>query len=481
MFDFFIEIKYKGDFFLSGKQIFPSEKYCNLTKCHKKKIERENIKVETLSKDEQFRSVYESEEFIVMIYGYCFTRLDSEQENKKRLFANDILEIYKQKGKNITSLIKGSYALTIYNNKENSIEVFTDELNIRNVYYAETNDKFILSSSLTAFINYSKKDFGIVNIKSVVEYALFDFDLTDETFIQNVKSIPPASYLNYASNQIHIEQYWNIFSEFESAKPGLNEKESYVQVESLMKKNLALYLSEPERTAFALTGGYDSRTNLALLSGKFNNGYYYSYGVKDSYDVKFASKVARKLNLNFKPFILGNSYADNFDKDAEIAIEMGDGIAEVNRGIYAYAFQKIATDYDFILTGLFGSELIKRPTSLGGYIDKNVQSLLLSDNIKQTYNDVINQAKSTAFINPEIIDKYKDQIFRDLVKNQYINNGYTGGKKFFFFIVGLGIRKYFMKEIKVERAFVENLHPYLDIEFIGLLLKTPFLSDSTCT
>jgi len=475
MFDFFIEIIYSGSsIFPKQKKIFFSENLCDENNCYQKRIEKKNINIAVLSKDEQFSSFFDTNEYTVLIYGYCFTRLDGQIKNKRRLYANDILDLYEVEGKNITSVIKGSYSILIYNNKQNSIEVFTDELNLRNVYYAKNDDKLILSSSLSAYTNYSKKDFDTVNLKSVIEYALFDFDLVNETFIKGVKSIPPASHLHYSGKKILIKQYWDIFSEFKNTKPVLNEEKSFEKVESLLKQNLALYLSKPKKTAFALTGGYDSRTNLALLNGKFGSGYYYSYGVDGSYDIKFAKIVASKLKLNYNAFILNNSFANSFDKNAEIAIDMGDGIAEMSRANYIYVFKKITNKFDYILTGLFGSELIKRPTSLGGYIDKNIQSLLLSNNIKTTFDEIIQKAKSTAFINPEIIEKYKSEIYIDLIKNKYINNEYKGAQKFFFFITGKGIRKYFMKEIKVERAFVENLHPFFDIEFIQLLLKTPF-------
>ncbi len=474
MFDFFIEIIFSGNSIFPKQKIFPSEELCADNNCYEKRVEKKNINIALLSKDENFFSFSDNEEFTILIYGYCFTRLDSKIEKKQRLYANDLLEIYKTEEKNISSVIKGSYAILIYNNKNNSIEVFTDELNLRQIYYAKNNNNLILSSSLSAFKTYSKKDFSTVNLKSVVEYALFDFNLSNETFIQNVKTIPHAGYLHCTDNELIVEQYWNIFSAFENTKPELTEHEAYTKIESVLKQNLSMYLSVPDKTAFALTGGYDSRTNLALLSGKYKNGYYYSYGVEESYDIKFAKKVASKLKLNYNAFILDNSFADNFDKNAEQAINMGDGIAEMTRANYIHVFKKITHKFDYILTGLFGSELIKRPTSLGGYIDKNIQSLLLSDNIKQTFDNIIQEAKSTAFIKPEIIEKYKAEIYIDLIKNPYINNKYTGAQKFFFFITGKGIREYFMKEIKVERAYVENLHPFLDIEFIQLLLKTSF-------
>jgi len=139
-----------------------------------------------------------------------------------------------------------------------------------------------------------------------------------------------------------------------------------------------------------------------------------------------------------------------------------------------YVYKNFIGKYNSILTGLFGSELIKRPTSLGGYIDVHVRDILQSSNIEQCFNQIIEKAKSENFIKIEVIDKYKDQIFEEIKANPFLNNSYNGAHKFFFFITGIGNCKYFMKEIKTERPFVENLHPYLDIEFIELLMQTPF-------
>ncbi|OQX96827.1 MAG: hypothetical protein B6I20_13975 [Bacteroidetes bacterium 4572_117] len=246
MFDFFIEIRNKENSTLLNKEIFSSEKLCNQINCFRRKIEGENIKALALSKDEQFPSILDTDKYTVFIYGYCFTRLDSKETEKKRLYADDILNIYNTEAKNITSVIKGSYSILIYDKKQNSLEVFTDELNLRSLYYAHVDDKLIISSSLSAFSKYSAEHFSSVNIKSVVEYALFDFVLTDETFVSNVKSIPNASCLCYVNNNVTIDHYWDIFSAFEDAKPSLNNKESFIQVEQLLKSNLALYLSDPE-------------------------------------------------------------------------------------------------------------------------------------------------------------------------------------------------------------------------------------------
>lgn len=474
MFDFFIETGKNLSNNSLDKDLFYSAEFCNKKRCHSLSINLDNFKAIMLGKDEKFPEVLQTDDYIVMIFGYCFSRSKNENNQVIRLQADDLFKIYKKYDQEIVHQIKGSYVLIIFNSKSNSLNIFTDELNIRNVYYAQQDNKLLISNTLSSFIKHSAKDFSVVNTKSVLEYALFDFILTNETFIKQINCLAPASHLNYQNNQLKITQYWDIFSAFNKQSSELTEKESFEQINQLLKKNLAAYLSDPKKTAFALTGGYDSRTNLALLNGKHSHGYYYSYGIKGSYDIKFAQKVAKKLNLNFKPFILDHRFAEDFPVNALTAIKVGDGMVEMSRANYIHAFKEVGKDFDYILTGLFGSELIKRPTSLGGYIDKNIQSLIFSTNFDASYETIIEKALENGCVNKDLLKIHKSEILNDLKSNKYIYNQYPDAQKYFFYMVGWGMRKYFMKEIKAERLFVENLHPYMDIEFIELLLKTPF-------
>ncbi len=476
MFDFILEITTKDKKSFEGSKLFTMEQNFDFGNYHSKTLAHENFNLYAIGKYEQFRDLYEDEKYIVLIYGYAFDRISSNVENKKRLFAKDLCDLYVTQKLQIPKFIKGSYTVLVFSKSDNYLSAFTDEMNIRNVYYGITKSgNLVLSSSLSAFSKYSNDDFGMVNKKSIIEYALFDSDLTNETFLQNVKFLEPGSLFQYSTKDgLKIEKFWNIFEAFKSDKPEMTKKESFDKIEDLLKKNLALYLSEPDKTAFALTGGYDSRTNLALLEGKHDNGFFYSYGSANTYDIRFARKVAKKLKLNYNAFILDDRFDIDFNKDATFAIEMGDGLAELNRANYVFVYKQMTNKFDHILTGLFGSELIKRPTSLGGYIDKNVQSLLLSNDIKATYKEIIEQFKQSNYINADIVEQYKDKIFEDIQKNPYINNDFSGAQKFFFYITGLGVRHYFSKELKVERPYIENLHPFLDIEFIDLLLKSPF-------
>jgi len=475
MFDFIAEINIDNSKSELKKDFFSLIDVYKKLSYHNNSIELENSRFVYLSKHENTKSVFENNEFVVLIFGYCFTRLKTEELTKKRrLFADDIADLFKKYGNEFYKQIKGSYSIIIFEKSTNKLNVYTDEFNLRKVYYAKSNDKVIISSSLAAFSNYSEKEFSKLNNKSLIEYYLFDFDLNNDTFIENVKVLEAGANLQYFDNELNINEIWNIFEHYKNIKPTLDKKTSIESTEKILKQNMEMYVNDSSKTAFALTGGYDSRTNLALLKENTKNKFFYSYGLNESFDVVISKKIAAKFKLNFKSFVTGDNFDNSFNENADISIAIGDGESEMNRANYIFAYKNIYKNYDYILTGLFGSELIKRPTSLGGYIDKNVKSILLSNDIEATYNKIIEKVKLENFINNDIIEKHKAEIFEELKENKFLNNDYSTSLKFFYYITGIGICKYFMKEIKVERPYVENLHPFLDIEFVDELLKTPF-------
>jgi asparagine synthetase B (glutamine-hydrolysing) len=475
MFDFFAEINFTNNNLKLVDDFFDQQEVYHKLPHQTYQTQFGQSKVVWISKSEDTNSVFENDRYFTLIYGYAFTRLDAQLKiGTKRLTAEEITQLHDEHRQKIMDYIKGSYSILIFDKKNESVCVFTDKFNIKNIYYSYSENQLLVSSSLSAFSHYSPEQFSKANIKSILEYYLFDFDLVDESFITGVKTLASATYIHSDSNGLKKDKYWSIFKSFANSEPIYNQFDGIKEIEKLLKENLKLYLGNPDKTAFALTGGYDSRTNLALLNGDVDQNFFYSYGLKNSYDVTLAKKVAKKLDLNFKAFIMDKNYAKSFDEDAEIAIALGDGASEMNRANYVYVYKDLFNTYDQILTGLFGSELIKRPTSLGGYIDKNVRDLLLTNNVDECYEQIIQKAKEENYFKPEIIDKYKEQILTDLKNNPFIVNKYEGARKFFFFITGVGNCKYFMKEIKTERPFVENLHPYLDIEFIELLMKTPY-------
>lgn len=420
---------------------------------------------------------FQDEELEVYIFGYCFTKLKSSHySGKQRLSARQIAKTYRELGEEFLHEIKGSFSILLLDKKSTVCQVFTDPFNVRPIYYCVHENSLIISTALQAIVWYRQKHQlpNDLNYPAIIEYYLFEYTLNDDTHVKSVQAMPPGGWLTFSAQGATLQNYWNAFDDLTIPKTRNTEKESVVKLEKVLKDNLNLHLFHPERTAVALTGGYDSRTNLALLERRAKDYFYYSYGIKGTYDLSIPQQIAKSQQLNYKSIFLDQSYLDHYDKYADLAIGMGDGIAEASRANYPYAFHQLSPRYDYILTGLFGSELIKHPTSIGNFINQDMKNLLQTGRQEQCLDQILAQAKERNFFDRDLISQYQEEVKERVLSNPYIVNAHAFPIKYFYFLLMQGIRKYFMKEIKVERPFVSNLHPFLDVEFVELLLKTPF-------
>ena len=453
------------------------EHYASLS-YHLQESSTEHTQVISLQKHpNESESVFRDDTLEVYIFGYCFTRLRSERfPEKGRLDAERIAQCYRMWGAEFIHEIKGSFAMLVLDKSTHQYQVFTDPLNVKPVYYYQEGTQLVISTALSALLHHRQQASLPVelNYPAIIEYYLFEYTLNDDTYIQSVQTLPAGGWLRFSSEGLTITPYWNAFEQLNNFRVAYQGKAAIDQLETVLKQNLELYLFDPARTAIALTGGYDSRTNLALLGDKARECLLYSYGIAETYDLSIPQRIAEHLGLTYQPIHLDKSYLDEFDENARLAISLGDGIAEANRGNYLYAFKRVGQDNDYILTGLFGSELIKHPTSVGNFINQATKQLLEADDPASQVDMMLEKAATDGYLDVDMVRKYGDEVKQRVLANPYIVNDHPLPIKYFYYLLMVGIRKYFMKEIKVERPFVENLHPFFDLEFIETLLQTPF-------
>lgn len=453
------------------------EHYASLS-YHVQEASSEHARVISLHKHpNETPSVFRDDALEIYIFGYCFTRLRSDRfPEKGRLDAERIAQCYRTWGTDFVREIKGSFAILLVDKSARQYHVYTDPLNVKPVYYYQEGSQLVVSSALSALLHHRQEE-GLpmeLNYPAIIEYYLFEYPLNDDTYLQAVQTVPAGGRLRFSSEGLEVATYWNAFEELNNFTIVHRGEAAIDTLETVLKQNLELYWFDPARTAVALTGGYDSRTNLALLGDKAQESLLYSYGTVDTYDLSIPQRIAQRLNLNYRPIPLDEDYRREFNENARLAISLGDGIAEANRGNYLYAFKRIGQEYDYILTGLFGSELIKHPTSVGNFINQETKQLLETDDAESHLDAMLESAATEGYLDADVVRKYGDVVKQRVLTNPYIVNDHPLPIKYFYYLLMVGIRKYFMKEIKVERPFVENLYPFFDLEFIETLLQTPF-------
>lgn len=421
--------------------------------------------------------VHEDDQYQVRIFGYCFVRADNnELKDRSRLSANRIAQIYDDYGSAFVEKIKGSFSILIFDKRKKELLVFTDPLNVRPLYYSQKASQFMVSSSVAAIAKaLRREDAGLsVNYPALIEHQLFGYILNDDTFLKDVFAVSPGSCLKFDKAGLGIKPYWDSFKTFASAEiEHSNEQVAIDKLEAILRKNLDLYLFDSDRTAFALTGGLNSRTNLALLENKAKDFLFYTYGGQDNPDILIATKIAKTFSLRSKPILFDETFQKNLEKNSDLALGLGDGMSEIKHIYTLFAYKEIAKSYDYVLTGFFGSELLTPPQLQNLLINKQMREVLDSSDKEQTMVNILEGANLEG-VDEDTFARYKNDVIKRVLANPFIVNEENTAQKYFNFILMIAARKLLMKEVKVEKSYVRNLHPFLDIEYIELLVRTPF-------
>jgi len=476
MFDFFCRYN-PGDACLTGfNNPFLKVEAYSLLEFDVANISTDNCAIVTLNRRKNdWNDTFSGSMFTVIVYGYLFKRGSDTVTIEKRFTAHDVHDwLVSGKGIDVENF-KGAYSIFIYNHELNSISVITDPLNVRYIHYCQFKGTWLFSSSLDAIIAYFQEQGvePVLNWNSFFQHYLLDFILDEETFIKGVSVVPPAHKMEVDESGLKLTKYWDIFKEFQIEKPVYSKRESVRLINNYLKNHISNYIDTPEKSSVALTGGYDSRTLTALLGSKAPSYEYFSYGYGLSWDMSIPKKISGKLGLKFETYLLDNDFEKKFGPNVVLALSLSQGTALFTQANIPYMYQNFFSEKTSILSGLFGSELIKYPSSRGLFIDEAMFSLLFSENLEVSIDKLLSTLPSE-YSQILMDNELKEQFVASIRKHPAIKNTYNTPQKFFYYLMMLGARKYFAKEIGMERPYLDNFHPYWDVDFIKLLIKTPY-------
>jgi hypothetical protein len=212
-----------------------------------------------------------------------------------------------------------------------------------------------------------------------------------------------------------------------------------------------------------------------LLKKDMNNFLCYSYGMPGSKQVEVPKLISNKIGINYEPVYLDEHYELEHDECTRNAIEFSNGTAPIIRSNYPYAYKKLRNYSNVILTGLFGSEVMRPIHNLGIMMNDYSERLFLSKEPAVSLKDSLNVLSKKNYLSANIVQNSVDYLIEEISKNfikRYEN--YDLITRFFFFILKEGVRKYFMQEIQIERVYVTTRFPFFDDDFVELMYKTPY-------
>jgi asparagine synthase (glutamine-hydrolysing) len=269
-----------------------------------------------------------------------------------------LLHLYEEKGEAFVHDLKGWFLALIHDMKQAKTLIVNDCYGICGAYYTQQGDTLVVASEVKSILKYRQASFG-PNEDKLPEYFLYDAVLNDETFFKDIHRLPPASLWIYENGTLTKNQYFD-FSTF-SEEIFLGKEEFHEEANRIFKKIMPEYVTG-DRVGLSLTGGWDSRSELATIShlGYSLPCYTWCGPYRESLDVKFGRLAAQVADQEYHVFYIGKDFFDNFSEYARKTIYYSDASADVFKAHELYLNRLTRSVSTVRLTGKYGSHTMSR-------------------------------------------------------------------------------------------------------------------------
>lgn len=223
---------------------------------------------------------------------------------------NEILELFKYNSKTfsellidayiknqlemVLSMIDGSFTAILYDKRE--LKLISDRYGMKPLYFWNNEGNFAWVSEVKALL--ALKCFTPeINTPAINCFMDLGHLLGDTTWFKDVKMINAASIITYSLKERKImenQRYWK----WSSIKPQtLSFNKAIVRLRNLLQIAVNKRVKVGERLGVSLSGGLDSRSNLAAINQISGlDVVCFTFGKKDCDDIKIASMVTSIKN-----------------------------------------------------------------------------------------------------------------------------------------------------------------------------------------
>ncbi len=185
--------------------------------------------------------------------------------------------------------LNGHFATAKWN--DDKLELFTDQLGVRNIYITKLNDCFAFSTRLD-WISKLNKNISVDWEELGTRWFLVN-QLSDKSILKNVERINQGGKAVFSFNPLSVQvanQPWH---------PDLVSSQTEKNLSSTLNDFTLCGLKSDRKLSLGLSGGFDSRILLAqLLASDSKNWSLHSLNSDEDPDRKIAGEISKKLNID---------------------------------------------------------------------------------------------------------------------------------------------------------------------------------------
>jgi asparagine synthase (glutamine-hydrolysing) len=177
-----------------------------------------------------------------------------------------LLGLYERDPDGFLHDVNGGFSFALWDGREGRLILGRDRLGIEPLYYARRGGRLLFGSSPRILVEAG----GVapeMNPNALVQYLLFCFNPSLDTFVRGVRKVPPGHLVivdrTWDGSEVPVEAYWKL--SFAEPRP-IPEEQIHAEVLELMRDAVRIRLEDEAAPGAFLSGGTDSSAIVSMAS-----------------------------------------------------------------------------------------------------------------------------------------------------------------------------------------------------------------------
>ena len=287
-------------------------------------------------------------------------------------------DLYERDGDEFLSEVNGKFAFALWDRRLQQLVLGRDRLGIQSLFYSTHGSQLVFSSSLKLLLKVP----GIpktLNRQAVIDYLLYCYNPSDDTFFQNIYKLPASQLLKAGDRGVQLHPYWQLsFAEVDRK----SEAQYCEEIPALIEDAVQLRIDKAQPPGVLLSGGIDSSTMVSLSSQLCDRPLStFSFRCEGkSYDEsQYARLVANRFGTQHTEVPYG---PENLTHIAEVTAAMDEPFCDIGIEIATFLLGQTAKGkVSYVFSGeggdeLFGGHPVYTADKAAKYIDLIPRALL---------------------------------------------------------------------------------------------------------
>ena len=422
--------------------------------------------------------ISEDKNSVLSFWGYIWGMADSEKTNNISVSMTNnksagqlLLDVYNNEGLNGLYKLNGRFVIALWDKAKKVLRLISDKYGFCKLFYWVSSNRLVFASEYKAIICHEEFK-SEIDVLAVSDFMSLGYCLGDNTFLRNVKLLPPASVLTFCSGRdISIERYWDY--DFHNDNDAVYLESDYMrQFIDCLGNAIKRQIKNNNNLCLPISGGLDSR----MLAGMFNklnfkeNVNCFSYGHTRCFDVVYGRKIAKNLGYEHSFIPIKDTYLAN---NAEHFVWLTEGLVDClnSHMLSTYSFIR-RNNIEVIATGFLGDvlcgSLIFSKVIIGNNNDEDI-----IHHLYDKHTNIMKDKDKAFYLWPRIYDTVKGTTLEKIRKSYFgcpSPNRYHRSR---YFALHERQRRYTSFNLYIFDYITKVVSPFLDYSFLKFSLHVP--------